>query len=405
LFALLLAQLHGMGAETDVDTAPDALVEAEALLDGEDADAETGEEADANASLVLALVPGKGDASMPSTQPVGKSVPPSTPITPTAVDAKAVSEPAVPQPAKGEAQAVVAGEKLPLPASAESPAASAAAAASTATKEAAVASASQSTATPPPPIPRDRPAPAAPTAKATDSPLPDGVTLSALHTADEPAPPKLPGLNSWAEHLAQRDATAEAAPRLGADQATAAADYRAVAGVTRIGSESTNVGGSNTVEQTVTLPQTSDPDSPEALAVKSVRHLISRGEHSMRVRLVPATLGEMQVEISTNNDAIMVRLATTNPAVREALEGQLADLRAALMREGVDVGSVTVVTETQASSPQSSATGRQSDQAGTHSRNADGSGQGQRNTEEGREQGKRSPKPPQSQYGALDVTV
>ena len=83
----------------------------------------------------------------------------------------------------------------------------------------------------------------------------------------------------------------------------------------------------------------------EEFAVRSVRYLVLRGERTITVRLVPESLGEVRFEVHTAGDALNVRLFSPNPAVREALEGQLPWLRESLVRNGIDVARMEVAPE------------------------------------------------------------
>jgi hypothetical protein len=77
-------------------------------------------------------------------------------------------------------------------------------------------------------------------------------------------------------------------------------------------------------------------------ALKSVRYLASQGERTMRVRLIPESLGELRLEVTASGSAITVRMASANPAVREVLEGNLQGLRDALSQDGFDSTDVFV---------------------------------------------------------------
>ncbi len=82
-----------------------------------------------------------------------------------------------------------------------------------------------------------------------------------------------------------------------------------------------------------------------AHTVRSVRYLVSREEQSFRMRLVPESLGEMRIEVTSSSDAIQVKLISPNAAVRGVLEGQVEGLRDALAREGIDVSRLTVTAD------------------------------------------------------------
>ncbi|MBI5095111.1 MAG: flagellar hook-length control protein FliK [Candidatus Hydrogenedentes bacterium] len=76
--------------------------------------------------------------------------------------------------------------------------------------------------------------------------------------------------------------------------------------------------------------------------VKSVRYMVANGEKTISVRLVPESLGELRLEVTSNDNSVTVRMASANPAVREALQGQIHGLREALSRDGITVAQATV---------------------------------------------------------------
>ena len=88
------------------------------------------------------------------------------------------------------------------------------------------------------------------------------------------------------------------------------------------------------------------PATPQGLrdaTVRSVQYLVGHGEQSLRVRLVPASLGELHVMVTTSDDGgLNVQLSSAHHAVRETLDGQLSGLRDALARDGIEVGRITV---------------------------------------------------------------
>jgi hypothetical protein len=67
--------------------------------------------------------------------------------------------------------------------------------------------------------------------------------------------------------------------------------------------------------------------------LRNVRYLLAQGGKTISIRLVPESLGEMHIEVHTRGDEMVVRLASANPAVREALESQIPSLRQALQKE------------------------------------------------------------------------
>ena len=76
--------------------------------------------------------------------------------------------------------------------------------------------------------------------------------------------------------------------------------------------------------------------------VKNVRYLISQGGKTMKIRLIPESLGELRLEINSSQGLMNVRLASANPIVREAIEGQIQILQQAFAREGIEIANVTV---------------------------------------------------------------
>lgn len=98
-----------------------------------------------------------------------------------------------------------------------------------------------------------------------------------------------------------------------------------------------------------TLPSLSDN------ALRSIRYLASGDRKSLHIRMVPASLGEVRVEVSSTGDGkgLEIRMTSVSPAVRDALEGQLAGLRDALQRDGLAVGRMVVSADASAQQPAS----------------------------------------------------
>ena len=72
-------------------------------------------------------------------------------------------------------------------------------------------------------------------------------------------------------------------------------------------------------------------------------HLMQQeGVKTMRLRLMPEHLGEIHIEIHGHGDTMRVRMVSANPAVRDALESQMGDLRQALQKQGLSLDTVTV---------------------------------------------------------------
>jgi len=76
--------------------------------------------------------------------------------------------------------------------------------------------------------------------------------------------------------------------------------------------------------------------------VRNVRYLVSNGQHRITVRLVPESLGELHLEVQSSGGQTSVRLVSANPMVRGALEAQTPELKNALAREGLQVGSLEI---------------------------------------------------------------
>jgi flagellar hook-length control protein FliK len=100
-------------------------------------------------------------------------------------------------------------------------------------------------------------------------------------------------------------------------------------------------------------------------AVRGVHYLLSRGESTMTVRLVPASLGEVHFEVHGSGDDIRIRVSSANPTVREAMEQQIPMLRQALAQEGIEVSRVDVTARMSFGTEQGAHTGgRQTDPQG-----------------------------------------
>lgn len=79
-----------------------------------------------------------------------------------------------------------------------------------------------------------------------------------------------------------------------------------------------------------------------AHVVRSVR-LGVRGEDTvLRLRLVPETLGEVKVEITSGGSRMALRLTAENAAVRQVLEDQSPQLRHSLAQQGFDLSELIV---------------------------------------------------------------
>lgn len=76
--------------------------------------------------------------------------------------------------------------------------------------------------------------------------------------------------------------------------------------------------------------------------VRSVRYLVTHEASSMKLRLVPESLGEVRVEVVHRGTELSVRLHALDPVVRDTLEAHAGHLRETLQREGLGVGRVEV---------------------------------------------------------------
>ncbi|MDQ1255898.1 MAG: flagellar hook-length control protein FliK, partial [Candidatus Hydrogenedentes bacterium] len=76
--------------------------------------------------------------------------------------------------------------------------------------------------------------------------------------------------------------------------------------------------------------------------VRSVRYLVTNEETAMTVRLIPPSLGELRLHVTTSGDVVNVHIVSASPAVRDALNGDLAALREALNRGGIGIGQMSV---------------------------------------------------------------
>ena len=97
------------------------------------------------------------------------------------------------------------------------------------------------------------------------------------------------------------------------------------------------------------VPQGADRATLPTIASTSaerVRLMVAQGERSISVRLVPASLGRIQIEVRSIGDELSIRIVSASSAVREAFEGQVSVLRDALARDGIQVSRVDVVSTT-----------------------------------------------------------
>lgn len=80
--------------------------------------------------------------------------------------------------------------------------------------------------------------------------------------------------------------------------------------------------------------------------VKGVRYLLARGEQTLRIRLIPESLGELRLEVTSTKEEISVRLSSGNQTVRELLHTQVHSLRDVLTQDGTTVSRISIVADT-----------------------------------------------------------
>ena len=110
-------------------------------------------------------------------------------------------------------------------------------------------------------------------------------------------------------------------------------------------------------------PETVSLEIVRDFAVRSVRYLVTRGERTVTVRLVPESLGELHLEVTSAKEGLFVRLISANPAVREFLSEGLHNLRVALAESGVSAADVLVTADMASGHP--AAEGRTPEWAGS----------------------------------------
>jgi flagellar hook-length control protein FliK len=93
--------------------------------------------------------------------------------------------------------------------------------------------------------------------------------------------------------------------------------------------------------QTSALPRLPMSNLPGELA-QQIHLMQQEGTRTMRLRLQPENLGELQIEIQGTGDAMKVRLVSANPVVRDALESQMGDLKDAMQKQGLALDQATV---------------------------------------------------------------
>lgn len=79
-----------------------------------------------------------------------------------------------------------------------------------------------------------------------------------------------------------------------------------------------------------------------AHVVRSVRLGVHGEDTVIRLRLVPETLGEVKVEITSGGSRMALRMTAENAAVRQVLEDQSPQLRHSLAQQGFDLSELIV---------------------------------------------------------------
>ncbi len=94
-----------------------------------------------------------------------------------------------------------------------------------------------------------------------------------------------------------------------------------------------------------TAPPTSEPvplRSVPDFSIKSIKYLMENNVESIRIRLVPRSLGELHISVVKTDDVNKVVISSANPAVRDFLDGQLPGLRENLHKEAIQVNQISV---------------------------------------------------------------
>ncbi|PCJ57685.1 MAG: hypothetical protein COA73_10575 [Candidatus Hydrogenedentota bacterium] len=86
------------------------------------------------------------------------------------------------------------------------------------------------------------------------------------------------------------------------------------------------------------IPLRSVPD----YSIKSIKYMMENNVELLRMRLVPRSLGELQISVVKIDDVSRVIISSANPMVREFLESQISILRDSLLQGGIHVNDVTV---------------------------------------------------------------
>ena len=111
------------------------------------------------------------------------------------------------------------------------------------------------------------------------------------------------------------------------------------------------VQGNHVPKSNATAPQSMpERSAPEIVhvrevgdfTVKTLRYLAGRNEEIVTVRLVPRSLGELQIAVRSAGQSLEIVMTVASHAARDAIEAQLSGLREMFARDGLDVAKVTV---------------------------------------------------------------
>ncbi|NIA14318.1 MAG: hypothetical protein GWP08_09565 [Nitrospiraceae bacterium] len=79
--------------------------------------------------------------------------------------------------------------------------------------------------------------------------------------------------------------------------------------------------------------------------VRGIRYLTSRDGRTLTIKLVPASLGELHLEVASTRDGLYIRLVSAHSTVREVLGGELQNLRDVLVQSDLDIAGITIASE------------------------------------------------------------
>lgn len=94
------------------------------------------------------------------------------------------------------------------------------------------------------------------------------------------------------------------------------------------------------LDKTLVLPGHATLRTLTEFTVSGIRYLVTNDAHTLTVRLVPESLGELHLQVTSTDNGMHVRLVSANASVRETLGNELGVLRATLTKEGL--GAVRV---------------------------------------------------------------